>query len=561
MATLRNQNRTPLLIIGGGASGICTAIDMIRRNKSRDFIIVEKGSQIGGTWNDNRYPGCCCDIWSHLYSYSFDPNPAWTREYPTQEEILAYLIRVATSWGLYKHIRFNTVVEEATWNESLKQWSTVVRTTSEKEAEYSPSYTITSDFLVSAVGQLNVPAYPNINGLDLFQGKAMHSARWDRSFDLKDKRIAVIGNGATAAQIIPEIAETAKNVTVYQRTPNWVIPRDDKPISKTMQWMYQYIPTVRKRYRAGLMDYRESFYDAAVDEHSAMNSIFKKLSLDMLDRQIPGNATLRKQLTPNYPPGCKRVIISDDYFPAINRANVRLETRSIDEVCPTGIKAGGEAEEFDLIVLATGFRTVDFMYPIKITGLNGRSIEDIWKDGAMAYLGIAVEGLPNFGMLYGPNTNLGHNSIILMIEAQSRYINTLISATMKARASGGTLSIAPASQRIKSYNVEIQKRLQNSTFANSSCKSWYKTADGLVTNNWCGTVVEYQERTSVVDWDDFVLSGSGTMQLQSQGPAHIGRIIEETQQTSSLTSMGWVLTVGAIVVGAIYTKIGPLSFL
>ncbi|KAL5351639.1 hypothetical protein ACLOAV_003499 [Pseudogymnoascus australis] len=560
MATSRNQNKAPLLIIGAGASGICTAIDMIRRNKSRDFIIVEKGSQIGGTWNDNRYPGCCCDIWSHLYSYSFDPNPAWTREYPTQEEILAYLIRVAHTWGLYQNIRFNTAVEEATWNESLKQWSTVVRTTSEKEAEYSPSYTITSDFLVSAVGQLNVPAYPNIDGLDSFQGKVMHSARWDRSFDLKDKRIAVIGNGATAAQIIPTIAEAAKNVTVYQRTPNWVIPRGDKPISKTMRWVYQYIPTIRKRYRAGLMDYRESFYDAAVVEDSAMNSIFKKLSLDMLDRQIPENTKLRKQLTPNYPPGCKRVIISDDYFPAMNRANVRLETRSIDEVSSTGIKAGGETEEFDLIVLATGFRTVDFMYPIKIIGLNGRSIEDIWKDGAKAYLGIAVEGLPNFGMLYGPNTNLGHNSIILMIEAQSRYINTLISTTMKARASGGTLSIAPTPQRTESYNEEIQKRLQSSTFANTNCRSWYKTAEGLITNNWCGTVIEYQERTSVVDWDDFILSGSGKEQLQSQRPARIGRIIEETQ-ASSLISLGWMLTAGVIVSSAIYTKIGLLKVL
>lgn len=465
---------------------------------------------------------------------------------------------MAHTWGIYKNIRFNTVVEEATWNESLKQWSTVVRTTSEKEAEYSPSYTITSDFLVSAVGQLNVPAYPGIDGLDLFQGKAMHSARWDRSFDLKDKRIAVIGNGATAAQIIPAIAETAKNVTVYQRTPNWVVPRGDKPISKAMQWMYRYIPTVRKRYRAGLMDQRESFYDAAAIEDSAMNSIFKRLSLNMLDQQIPGNATLRKQLTPDYPPGCKRVIISDDYFPAMNRANVRLETRSIGEVSSTGINAGGEGEEFDLIVLATGFRTVDFMYPIKVTGLNGRSIEDIWKGGAKAYLGIAVEGLPNFGMLYGPNTNLGHNSIILMIEAQSRYINTLISATMKARASGATLSIAPTPQRVKSFNDEIQKRLQTSTFANTSCRSWYKTEDGLITNNWCGTVIEYQERTSVVDWDDFVVSGSGKEQLQSQGPAHIGRIIEETQ-ASSFMSLGWVVTAGAIVASAIYTKIGLLK--
>ena len=244
----------------------------------------------------------------------------------------------------------------------------------------------------------------------------------------------------------------------------------------------------------------------------------------------------------------------------MNRDNVKLETRTIDEISSIGIKAGGETEEFDLIVLATGFRTVEFMYPIKITGLHGRSIEQIWKGGAKAYLGMTVEGLPNFGMLYGPNTNLGHNSIILMIEAQSRYINTLIAVITRTRAGGGALSITPTPQRVKIYNDEIQRRLQSSTFASPHCRSWYKTADGLVTNNWCGTVVEYQERTSVVNWDDFVVSGTAEGKFQLQHSEYIGRIVEETQPWS-FTLLGLVLTTGTIISGIVYMGMGGWNVL
>ena len=468
-------------------------------------------------------------MWSHLYSFSFDQNPDWTREYPGQEEILSYLIQVAQKWGLYRYIRFNTEVEEARWNESTKKWETLLKVSGGKDAECAPFYTITSDFLVSAVGQLNVPHYPTIKGLDSFQGKIMHSARWDWNYQIDGKKVAIIGNGATAAQILPEITNVAQNVTVFQRTPNWVIPRGDKPISEAMRKVYRYVPAIRKRYRAKLMDIRESFYDATVVEDSPMNVMIKQMSLNMLSQQIPDNEDLRRSLTPDYPPGCKRIIISDDYFPAMNRANVKLETSPIEEVSSTGIISAATREDFDLIVLATGFRTVEFMFPIKVFGIGGRPIEEIWKGGARAYLGMTVDGLPNFGMLYGPNTNLGHNSIILMIEAQSRYINTLISPIIKSRANGGDLTILPLPERIDSYNDEIQERLRKSTFGHPNCDSWYKNADGVVTNNWCGTVVEYQTRTAAVEWSDFIVSGKGKECLQSKGCEQIGRVIEETQ--------------------------------
>jgi cation diffusion facilitator CzcD-associated flavoprotein CzcO len=483
-----------------------------------------------------------------LYSFSFEQNPDWTREYPGQEEILSYLIQVAQKWGLYRYIRFNTEVEEARWNESTKKWETSLKVLGGKAAECATSYTVTSDFLVSAVGQLNVPHYPTIGGLDSFQGKIMHSARWDWSYQLSGKKVAMIGNGATAAQILPELADVVQSVTVFQRTPNWVVPRNDKPISEAMRKVYRYVPAVRKRYRASLMDIRESLHEATVDVGSQMNEKIKQMSLNMMNEQISDDEDLRRRLTPDYPPGCKRIIISDDYFPAMNRANVGLETSPIDEVSSTGIKSAGKEEDFDLIILATGFRTLEFMFPIRVFGIGGRPIEQIWKCGARAYLGMTVEGLPNFGMLYGPNTNLGHNSIILMIEAQSRYINTLISPIIKSRANGGDLTVLPLLSRINSYNNEIQERLRKSTFADPNCDSWYKNADGLVTNNWCGTVVEYQTRTATVEWSDFNVSGNGKELLQSKAREQIGRVVEETQ-LSTLSIMGSIFTSVGFVAG------------
>lgn len=463
-----------------------------------------------------------------------------------------YLVNVAQKWGLYHHIRFNTVVDEARWDETSKTWQTSVSVTGGKDAEFTPSYTITSNFLVSGVGQLNQPYYPKIDGIDSFQGKIMHSARWDRSYDFAGKKVALIGNGATAAQILPEIVKTAESVTMFQRTPNWVIPRDDKPISETMRKVYRYVPGIRKRYRASLMDARESFFEAAVVEDSQMNSTIRQLSLGHMAAQLPNNEGLRKALTPDYPPGCKRIIISDDFYPAIGNPKAKLETRPIDHITPAGIAVDGTESDYDLIVLATGFRTVEFMYPIKVYGSHGAAIEDIWKGGAHAFLGMTVSQLPNFAMLYGPNTNLGHNSIILMIEAQSCYINTLIAPVLKARAASGTgggLSILPKPDRVKDYNIEIQSRLQKSTFSHSSCRSWYKNAEGLVTNNWCGTAVEYQIRTSVVDWNDYIGSGPSKESFQlSKTRQEIGRIVEEGH--SSTTKIISTVVAGvAVLVG------------
>lgn len=518
------------VIIGAGISGLCTAIDLIQKNKTTNFIILERSSGLGGTWRDNKYPGCCCDVWSHLYSFSFEQNPDWTREYPGQEEILEYLMGVAQKYQLYRYIRFNSAVESATWNESTNKWDTKVKVESAKESEFGSTYTISSDFLVSAVGQLNLPQYPDIPGLDEFKGKKMHSARWDWSYDIRGKKVAIIGSGATAAQIIPEIAKEVGRLTIYQRTPNWIVPRDDAPIPKWRRNMYRYLPYVRQRKRADMMDFREWTYGFVQGGQTATSEMFRAASDELMKRQLPDRPDLWEQLQPKYDLGCKRILITDDYFPVFLRDNVKLQTSKIDNISEKGIVVeGGGEEEYDLIILATGFRSVEFMYPINVIGKGGRSIGEIWKAGGEALYGVTVESLPNFGMLYGPNTNLGHNSIILMIEAQSRYINALMSKVLEARLNGGQLVIEPKKEVVSEFNTKIQNELKNTSFADERCGSWYKRKDnGKITQNWWSTVVEYQTILSKVNWADYNVSGTGAEKLDESATTKIGRVVEET---------------------------------
>ncbi|OBT60731.1 hypothetical protein VE03_09819 [Pseudogymnoascus sp. 23342-1-I1] len=528
-ASRENHSNAAVVIIGAGISGMCKAIDMIRKNKSRDFVILERGSQVGGTWSDNKYPGACCDVWSHLYSYSFEPNPNWSRQYPGQEEIYAYLVGVAEKWGLYKHIRFNTSVEEAVWSDKENKWNVHVSVSGEKSSQYGAAYTISSDFLASGVGQLNTPQYPDIEGLDTFEGKMLHSSRWDWSIGLEGKKIGIIGNGATAAQIIPEVSKVCESLTIFQRTPNWVVPRADEVLGPIIRSAFKYVPGLRARYRAILMDVREEFFDANMRKNTEENDHVREWAISLLKRQIPGRPDLWEKLTPNYSPGCKRILMTDNLLPSLAQPHVFIETTPIQRITPAGVEVEGKEYEFDLLILATGFRATEFMYPIKIRGANGRSLEDIWRGGARAFRGVTVESLPNFGMMYGPNTNLGHTSIILMIEAQSRYISSMIEKVLKAKSQGQQLAISPRPEVVKAYNEMVQERMKDLTFSDSSCQSWYKTEDGLITNNWCGTVVEYQKRLSQIDWvGEYEVSGSGSEVAVKRGKENIGRVVEET---------------------------------
>lgn len=432
-------------------------------------------------------------------------------------------------------------MDEARWDDTHNKWRTRIKRIGGKEAEIGESYTINSDFLVSAVGQLNEPHYPEVPGLDIFNGKIMHSARWDWDYSLRGKRVGIIGTGATAAQIIPEITPQCSQLVVFQRTPAWVMPRHDHAISPTRQAIYKYVPFVRKRYRASLMDVRESIFDAAFDPSSAKHSLVTNVSHNHMHTQLTGDCctSLSEKLTPKYPFSCKRIIVSDDYYPALTKPNVFLETTAISQVTPTGITmANGTHHELDCIILATGFRTTKFLYPIRIYGSGGHSLSEAWENGASAYLGITVPSLPNFAMLYGPNTNLAYNSLILQIEAQSLYIKTLISAVLDSKRKGKTLRLEPKVEVVDRYNSEVQERLGKSTYADPSCTSWFKDEHGRITTNWCGSAIDYQERVNFVDWSDYDILGTAAVEVERKGKTRWRRRVEETQVSDRVLGVG-----------------------
>ncbi|KAL5339466.1 hypothetical protein BJX70DRAFT_397667 [Aspergillus crustosus] len=525
----KDYTNAAVVIIGAGISGMCMAIDLIKRNKCHNFIILEKSSGVGGTWHDNKYPGCCCDVTSILYSYSFEQYTKWSRMFPGQEELFVYLTQVAEKYGLYTYIRFNSEVKEARWDDKEMKWKVAVEVSGDKDNQFTHSYALTSDFLISAVGQLNFPREPDIPGLRDFRGKMMHSARWDWTYSFDNKRIAIIGNGATSAQIVPEVAKVASRLVVYQRSPNWIIPRADVAITPLQQSLLTYIPLLRIRKRSTTMDFREDFHQVVRDSESKGAQQVRGICAKRLRTQLANKPELWEKLTPDYAPGCKRLILSDDYFPALNRENVDLETRRISRITETGIEVeGGILQEFDLIILATGFRAVEFMHPIQVYGSEGRPLADIWKGGASAHHGVTVEDLPNFGMFYGPNTNLGHSSVILMIESQSRYLNAMVGEVLRARTQGKTLAIKPNVEALREYNEELQEVLARSAFADSNCNSWYKTKEGKITNNWSGTVVDYQRKLSKLRWADYVIEGTAKDAIKPLQTTQLGRVHEET---------------------------------
>ncbi|KAL5050542.1 hypothetical protein BDW71DRAFT_215841 [Aspergillus fruticulosus] len=525
----KDFTNTAVVIVGAGISGMCMAIDLIKRNKCHNFVILEKSSGVGGTWHDNKYPGCCCDVTSILYSYSFEQSTKWSRRFPGQEELLAYLTHVAEKYGLYRYIRFNSEVTDARWIEDKKKWKVSTKISGDKDSQFTRSYVLSTDFLISAVGQLNFPREPDIPGLKEFRGKMMHSARWDWTYNYEKKRIAIIGNGATAAQIVPEVAKVASRLTIYQRTPNWVIPRLDTAISPLEQYLLTYFPPLRIRKRSLTMDFRESFHEVVRDSQSKTAQLARDITSQRLRTQLANKPELWDKLTPKYAPGCKRLILTDDYYPALGRENVDLETRRILRITETGILVEDDVQqEYDLIILATGFKTVEFMCPIKIHGSKGRPLTDIWRDGASAYYGVTVEDLPNFGMFYGPNTNLGHSSIILMIEAQSRYLNALVAKVLKARTQGKTLVLKPTISALRKYNMQLEEALARSSFADANCSSWYKTESGKITNNWSGTVVDYQRNLSQVRWADYEVETTARDAVKPGEVTNLGRVREET---------------------------------
>ncbi|MEU0487258.1 NAD(P)/FAD-dependent oxidoreductase [Streptosporangium sp. NPDC006013] len=471
-----------IAIIGAGFGGLCMAIQLEKAG-IRSYTIFEKGDNVGGTWRDNTYPGAGCDIPSHLYSFSFEKYSSWTRRFPEQPEILGYLERCADKYGVRSRLRLNTAVVAATFEESLGKWR--VRTAAGDEL---------FDVVVSAVGQLNQPRLPDIPGMSTFNGAAFHSARWDHSVDLTGRRVAVIGSGSSAAQLIPKVAEVADHLDVFQRTPNWVIPKADAVFGSGARAAFRYVPFLQRAYREWIYRYAEiTLYPALAGGWSS--DPLRKRALEHLHDQVP-DPVLRAKLTPDYPVGCKRIVADSKFYPALTRPNVDVVTDRITRIVPGGVETAAGLREADAIVYATGFETSDFLVPIQVTGRDGRHLAEEWKDGAEAYLGIAVPHFPNLFLLYGPNTNLGHSSIVFMIECQVRYIM----GCLPQLVAHGPMEVRP--ETMATWRRSLETAMERMVWQ-AGCTSWYKNAAGRVTNNWPGTTTAYRRITGAPDPDAF----------------------------------------------------------
>lgn len=474
------------IIIGAGFGGLTAAIKLKEAGYTR-LVVLEKGDKVGGTWRENTYPGACCDVPSRLYSLSFALNPDWSRAYSPQPEIRAYMEKVAEQFGVTSYFRFNTEVEAAEWDAAAGLWRVKIK----------GGDTLSAPVLVSGLGQLNKPSFANIPGRESFKGDSWHSAQWRHDIDLKGKTIGCIGAGASAIQYIPEIAKEAGKVVVFQRTPNYIVPRLDRAFSGLEKWLFRTFPAIDKANRWFIWKMMDLRFEAfKTGTKSAEN--FKKLALKYLDDTIT-DPVLKAKLTPDYPIGCKRILVSDDYYQALARDNVELITEGVKEITPTGVRTAEGAEHAcDVLVYGTGFVTTDFIAPIEIKGAGGNTLSEAWKDGAEAYLGVTVAGFPNLFLLYGPNTNLGHNSIIVMIEAQVDY---LVEA-MKALKARGAKALDVKPEAYARFNSQLQQDLTGTAWA-GSCSSWYKTASGKITNNWSGDTKTYRELMSRPALEDY----------------------------------------------------------
>ncbi|TKA04627.1 flavin-containing monooxygenase [Actinacidiphila oryziradicis] len=467
-----------VVIVGSGFSGLCVAIKL-KKAGIHDFVLLEKESDVGGTWRDNTYPGAACDVPSVLYSYSFRQNPNWTRLFPSWRELHAYLREVVDVYGLRPHLRFGVEVEEMLFDEPSNTW-TVNTSTGES---------IRTNFVVNATGVLSKPVVPEIAGLESFTGTMFHSARWDHDHDFTGRRVAVIGTGASAVQFVPEVAAQAGQLYVFQRSPHWVTPREDQEIPEARRRRYRRLPFVQRLERWRTYWEFERLARGFLG-HPKVVEGYHQRALEFLRTSVPDDE-LRARLTPDYTPGCKRRLVSDDWYPALQRPNVELVTTGLSEVTADSVVlTDGTTRKVDTIVFGTGFAATDFMAPMKVFGVGGAEISDVWKDGAATKLGISTSAFPNLFMMLGPNTALGHNSMVFMIEAQTRYIVGAIRHALAKRIPA--VELRPEVQE-KAYR-DTQRKMKKTVWV-SGCRSWYQSAEGRIDTLWPATTVSYWWQT------------------------------------------------------------------
>lgn len=467
-----------IAILGAGPGGLCIAIQL-RRAGLTDFVVLEKAEGVGGTWYHNRYPGCACDIPSHLYSFSFEIKRDWTRPYAPQPEILAYMEQCAEKYGVLPHCRFGDGVSQATWNEAGAEWQLTLES----------GRTTRADIVVSAVGMFNEVVWPKIEGIDRFGGTLFHSARWNWDHDLSGETVGVIGTAASAVQFVPEIVKSAGQVHLFQRTANWVLPKEDTPYTpeqiEQLTTDPDAVPAIRDEIFRGVDEGMTFSEPARVDE---MEVACRKAM------EVVEDEAVRAKLEPTHRYGCKRPLFSNDYYPAFNRENLELVTEGIERISERGIVTDdGQERACDTIIVATGFGATRYLSAIDVRGRGGVHIEDAWKDGAAAYLGITTAGFPNLFMLYGPNTNNG--SILSMIEYQADHIVRRIQH-MQAEDIAW-IDVRP--EPMQAYNEQIQQDIGTVDVWNHACNGYYRTPSGRIVTQWPHSMSEFQRRTAVID--------------------------------------------------------------
>jgi cation diffusion facilitator CzcD-associated flavoprotein CzcO len=484
---------TRALIIGTGFSGLGMAIELQRRGV--DFLILEKADEIGGTWRDNTYPGAACDVPSHLYSFSFEPKPDWPHVFSYQPDILGYLKGVADKYGLRCSIRFNSHVERAHWDDAEYRWHVFTSSGEEYVAQ----------FLISGAGALHIPSLPDLAGVGDFEGPAFHTAEWDHSVDLTGKRVAVIGTGASAIQVVPELVRIAAQVQLYQRTPAWIKPRINFVFPTAVKRAFAFVPGVRAALRAATywtLDARAF----ALAKHPQLLRVAELIYKLNMGRYI-SDPKLRAKLTPSYRAGCKRILISDNFYQAVADPKTELITDGIARITKDGIvSVDGTERKVDAIVFATGFHVTDWYTYLDIKGAEGEDLADRWtREGVMAHRGITVADVPNLFLLLGPNTGLGHNSVVFMIESQIRYVADAISAADRLAAQ----ALAPTREAQDRFNDELQRDLSTTVWNTGGCQSWYMDEHGVNRSLWSGFTWEYWLATRKFRASEYKFFGLG----------------------------------------------------
>lgn len=487
MGGMDGREHVRVAVIGSGFGGLGAAV-RLRREGITDFVVLERAGSVGGTWRDNSYPGCACDVPSHLYSFSFAPNPDWPRTFSGQPAIRAYLEHVADTFGLRPHIRLDCEVRMMRWDADELRW----------EIETSAGE-LTADVVVSATGPLSDPKMPEVPGLETFPGKVFHSARWDHDYDLRGKRVAMIGTGASAIQIVPAIAPDVERLTLFQRTPPWVMPRTDRAISTAERWLHRQLPFTRAARRGLLWGIRELQVSAFTKRPNQLGLI-ESLAKANMARSIK-DPQLRDKLTPSYRIGCKRILLSSEYYPALARPNVDLVASGLAEVRgSTLVAADGTEAEVDAVIFGTGFHVTDMPIADRVVGAGGETLADAWKDGMQALRGATAAGFPNWMTIIGPNTGLGNSSMILMIESQLNYMADYL---RQLNVLGGRAALAARPSAVGAWNRRVQARMERTVWNTGGCTSWYLDPSGRNTTVWPGTTGEFRRETRSVDLAEY----------------------------------------------------------